>query len=385
MQNIITCKGGYMDKNYLGSDIKNLGFGLMRLPMKDDVIDIEQTKNMVDAFMAKGFNYFDTAYVYIGGTSEVAAREAIVKRYPRDSFYLATKLAMWEVKEPGDMEKQLETSLSRAGVDYFDFYLIHSLQTGINIENTDKFNAWDFVLNAKKEGKVKHVGFSFHDTPEMLDDLLTKHPEMEFVQLQINYADWDNEDVQSRKCYEVCMKHDKPVVIMEPVKGGSLAMMHPSIAKPMTDYAPDKSLASWAIRYAASLPGLITVLSGMSKEDQMQDNLTTMENFVPISDEEKEVIAKVVDGIRNTKSIPCTACKYCVDDCPMQINIPELFSIYNSYMVYNNMHAAKWAYNEATKERGKASECLHCGMCESHCPQHISIIENLEKIAELFE
>lgn len=374
-----------MDNNYLGSDIKKLGFGLMRLPMIGEEVDIEQTKKMVDKFMAKGFTYFDTAYVYIGGTSEVAARKAIVERYPRDSFQLATKLAMWAVNEPADMEKQLNTSLKRAGVDYFDFYLIHSLQRGTNIENTNKFNAWDFVLNAKKAGKAKHVGFSFHDTPEMLDELLTAHPEMEFVQLQINYADWENEDVQSRKCYEVCMKHNKPVIIMEPVKGGSLAMLGKEIAQPMLDYAPDKSIASWAVRFAASLPGLVTVLSGMSLEAQMDDNLNTMSNFVPLNDDERKVLDRVVCGIKNAQSIPCTGCKYCVEGCPMQINIPELFSIYNSYKAYNNMHAAKWSYNEATDGRGKASECLHCGTCEGHCPQHISIIENLEKIADVIE
>ena len=373
-----------MDKNYLGSNIPKLGFGLMRLPMNGEVVDLEQTKKMVDAFMAKGFTYFDTAYVYIGGTSEVMAKKAIVERYPRDSFQLATKLAMWEVKEEADMAKQLETSLTRAGVDYFDFYLIHSIQES-NIEAVNKFDAWSFVLKAKEEGKAKHVGFSFHDTPEKLDALLTAHPEMEFVQLQINYADWESEDVQSRACYEVCMKHGKPVIIMEPVKGGSLAMMHPSIAKPMTDYAPDKSIASWAIRYCASLPGLITVLSGMSNEEQMNDNLNTMADFKALTEEEYAILDKVVEGIKEAAAIPCTACKYCVEDCPMQINIPEIFAVYNQYTAYNNMHAAQFGYKGATEGRGKASQCLQCGACEGHCPQHINIIENLAKIASVLE
>lgn len=373
-----------MDKNYLGSDIKNLGFGLMRLPMLGGEVDIEQTKAMVDKFMANGCTYFDTAYVYIGGTSEVAARKAIVERYPRDSFQLATKLAMWEIKEEADMEKQLNTSLSRAGVDYFDFYLIHSIQSS-HIETINKFDAWSFVLKAKAEGKAKHVGFSFHDTPEMLDELLTAHPEMEFVQLQINYADWENEEIQSRACYEVCMKHNKPVIIMEPVKGGSLAMMNPAIAQPMKDYAPEASIASWAIRYCASLPGLVTVLSGMSTEEQMDDNLATMSDFKPMTEAEYAVLDKVVEGIKNAGTIPCTACKYCVEDCPMQINIPELFSIYNSFLAYNNKHAAGFAYRNATDGRGKASQCLQCGACEGHCPQHIEIIQKLTEVAEAIE
>ncbi len=373
-----------MAEKYLGESIKKLGFGLMRLPMKGGEIDMEQVKKMVDVFMAKGFTYFDTAYVYIQGKSEVALKEAVVDRYPRDSFQCATKLPVFDLKTPEDMERTLRESLDRAGLSYYDFYLMHAMGKS-NVEIADRLNAWDFMKKAKAEGKAKHIGFSFHDSPEVLEDILKNHPELEFVQLQINYADWDSESVQSRKCYEVARKYGKPVIIMEPVKGGSLATMTPEVQKLFKDAAPDMSIPSWAVRYAASLEGLVTVLSGMSNEEQLFDNVSYMENFKPLTDSERQVIAKAVDILKSIPTIPCTACKYCVDGCPQKINIPRIFSTMNNLNLYNNTEGAKGSYKQITKEGGKASDCIQCGNCEAHCPQHIEIIETLKQAAATLE
>ena len=371
--------------SYLGSEIKKLGFGLMRLPTIGEEIDIEQVKTMVDAYMAKGFTYFDTAYVYSGGKSEMAAKTALVDRYPRESFQLATKLPLWSVEDPAEMQKLFDTSMERTGAGYFDFSLLHSLSRTV-VDRLDKLGAWEFMGKLKAEGKVKHIGFSFHDTAEMLDELLTAHPEMEFVQLQINYADWESENVQSRKCYEVARKHNKPIIIMEPVKGGSLATMTPQVQKMFKDANPDASVASWAVRFAASHEGIITVLSGMSNTEQMNDNMSYMENFQPLTEAEMKVIDEVVEVLNNTPTIPCTECRYCVDGCPMKINIPKIFRDAMNYVsVYGNEQQGKGRYNRATKDGGKASECLHCGNCEMHCPQHIEIMNLLEKAAEMFE
>ena len=370
--------------SYLGENIKKLGFGLMRLPMIGDEIDMEQTKKMVDTFMSKGFTYFDTAYVYIGGKSEVALGEAVVKRYPRDSFVCASKLPLWDDVEKAKMEEILQTSLDRASLEYYDFYLLHGLGKD-SAKRAEDVGAWEFIQEKKAQGKVKHIGFSFHDSAEVLDDILTRHPEAEFVQLQINYADWENENVQSRKCYEVARKHNTPVIIMEPVKGGSLATMTPEVQELFKSANPELSVPSWAVRFAASLEGLVTVLSGMSTEEQLNDNVSYMENFQPLTDEERGVISKAVEIINNIPTIPCTGCKYCVDGCPQKINIPGLFSVMNNFTLYNNRAGAEGGYARSTKENGKASECLQCGSCEAHCPQHIEIIETLKKVAATFE
>lgn len=371
--------------DYLGKEIKKLGFGLMRLPMIGDEIDIEQTKAMVDEFMAKGFTYFDTAYVYgEDGASEKAAKSAVVDRYPRESFQLASKLPIWCCKTKVDMQKVFDTSLERTGAGYFDFYLQHSLSKD-KLQKLEDFGAWEFVADLKKKGLVKHMGFSFHDTADVLDEILTAHPEQEFVQLQINYNDWESESVQARKCYEVAMKHGKPVIIMEPVRGGSLAVLTPQIQELFKSVHPYKSIASWAIRFAASLDGVITVLSGMSDFDQMRDNLETTAEPVVLSEIEKDTIEKAAQMLRNTPTIPCTGCKYCVENCPSGINIPEIFKIHNQFSVYGNIDAAKNRYNDRTKESGKASDCVACGQCENVCPQHIGIIDLLKKVAEDFE
>ncbi len=373
-----------MAEKYLGENIKKLGFGLMRLPMKGEEIDIEQTKRMADTFMAKGFTYFDTAYVYIGGKSEVALKEAVVDRYPRESFQCATKLPLWDFKEPAEMEKVFEESLSRAGLTYYDFYLLHAMDHE-KVKKADALDAWGFMKRLKAEGRAKHIGFSFHDSADVLDEILAAHPEMEFVQLQINYADWEDENVQSRKCYEVARKHQKPVIIMEPVKGGSLATMPPQVQQVFQKANPNASVPSWAVRYAASLEGVITVLSGMSNEEQLNDNTSYMENFQPLSDQERGTVSQVVDILRTIPTIPCTKCKYCVDGCPQKINIPGIFAAMNTLTLYNNEAGAKRSYENSVKEGGKASDCIQCGSCEAHCPQHIEIIETLKKAAAALE
>lgn len=379
-----------MNTGYLGDTTPKLGFGLMRLPMNGEEIDMEQTIKMVDLFMSKGFTYFDTAYVYINGKSEVAAREAIVKRYPRDSFTLATKLPLWDnVETEEDMQKIFDTSMERAGVEYFDYYLLHAMDKA-KFEKADRIGAWDFLFKMKEQGKIKHVGFSFHDSADVLDEALTKHPEAEFVQLQINYIDWESDNVQSRKCHEVCLKHNKPVIVMEPIKGGSLASMAESAQHFLTDAKPDASVASWAVRYCAGLDNILTVLSGMSTMAQVEDNVSYMENFQPLSEEEQGTLNKAIDALNAIPTIPCTGCRYCVDDCPRHINIPEIFKAVNGYKQFGNAAGTDKPYNQGhydnvTKEGGKASECLQCGSCEAHCPQHISIIEELKNAAKIYE
>lgn len=374
-----------MSSNF--SDIKKLGFGFMRLPMIGDKIDIEQTKKMVDVYMSKGFTYFDSAYVYIGGTSEVALKEAIVDRYPRESFQLASKLPVWMCKTPEDARRIFEESCSRAGVDYFDFYLLHAMNQE-RFDHCEKLGIWDEMKKLKAEGRIKHLGFSFHDSVEVLEANLAKHcDDVEFVQLQINYIDWESDNVQSRKCYEVTQKYNKPVIIMEPVKGGSLVNLPDNVRDMFKSARPELSVPSWAIRYCASLDNILTVLSGMSNEEQLNDNVSYMENFEPLNDEEKAVIAKAVDEINKIPQIPCTGCKYCVDGCPMQIDIPSLFSVANDNKKFGN---DKVPYNKARylseiEGCGKASQCLHCGACEAQCPQHIHIIDELKTIADLYE
>ncbi len=370
--------------NKLVKDTIKLGFGLMRLPrLESGEINVEETKKMVDDFFAAGGRYFDTAFVY--GGSEEATRKALVERYPRDSYYLATKLnaSSFACKNEEEAKAELSISLERLGTDYIDFYLLHALDKN-NKSLYEKYGLWEYVKKLKEEGKIKHFGFSFHDQPEVLDEILTEHPEAEFVQLQINYADWDDSTVNSRRCYEVAEKHGKPVVVMEPVKGGTLADPPLVVKNILKQAAPEMSPASWAVRFAASLPGVMIVLSGMSNEAQMQDNLSYMKDFKAFSDNERMVVENAMAALKNIDSIPCTACHYCTPGCPMQIRIPEIFACMNRYKIYNELDKAR---NDYSWRPGgpRASECIKCGQCEGACPQHLKIMDLLEEVAATLE
>ena len=376
-----------MAERYFGENTPKLGFGLMRLPKEKDnptKIDIERTKEMVDMFMKAGLTYFDTAFVYDGGESEKAAKLALIDRYPRESYTLATKLASFAATDEASAKQELLTSLERTGAGYIDYYLLHALQDG-NYKKYDEWHLWDYVKEMKEKGLIKHWGFSFHSTPERLDEILTAHPDAEFVQLQINYADWNNPDVQSRACYEVARKHGKSIVVMEPIKGGTLANPPKAVRDLLTSARPDLSVASWAIRFVASLDGIITVLSGMSTEEQMADNLSYMADFKPLSEDEKKVIKQAQDILDGIDSIPCTSCHYCTDGCPMQIPIPEIFSARNKQLIWEQKEAGQADYDKVVSNKGMASACIQCGQCEGVCPQHIDIINRLQDCAAAFE
>ena len=369
--------------DYFERETSKLGFGLMRLKKKGLGTDIEQMKQMVDLFMEAGFTYFDTAYVYMG--SEAAAKKALVNRYPRDAYTLATKLNAF-IMAPTEKaaKKQFYTSLERTGAGYFDYYLLHALMDN-NYTKYEKFHLWDFVQEQKAKGLIKHLGFSFHAGPQLLDKLLTEHPEVDFVQLQLNYADWENPSVQSRANYEVARKHGKPIVVMEPVKGGNLADPPAEVKKLFMDYHSDMSCASWAIRFAASLEGVITVLSGMSNVEQMKDNLSYMKSFQPLNEEEQRIIQQAQRILGHSAAIPCTACHYCTEGCPKQIPIPEIFSAMNKKLANGQTLQAAEDYQKAIDGKGAASDCIRCRQCENACPQHLPIIRHLEQCRELLK
>lgn len=366
--------------DYFGKEVPKLGFGLMRLPKKGMHTNMEQVKHMVDLFMEAGFTYFDTAYVYLG--SEAAIKKALVDRYPRESFTLATKLnAMMMAPTEKAAKKQFYTSLERTGAGYFDYYLLHAMMEG-GYKKYDKFHLWDFVGEQKAKGLVKHMGFSFHAGPQLLDRLLKEHPEVDFVQLQINYADWENPSVTARANYEVARKHGKSIVVMEPVKGGNLANPPAAVKRLFDEYHPDMSYASWAIRFVASLDGIITVLSGMSNIQQMEDNLSYMKKFQPLNEAEQKIIQEAQRIFGNSSTIPCTACHYCTEGCPKKIPIPEIFSAMNKQLGNGQMAEAVSDYRKATSLAGKASECINCRQCERICPQHLGITGYLKQCAD---
>lgn len=360
--------------------MKKLGFGLMRLPQKDGQIDIEETKQMVDMFLEAGFTYFDTAWAYPG--SEDAIRQALVERYPRDRFTIATKNAAWiDCKTKEDAVSQFETSLRQTGAGYFDYYLLHNLEEG-RTKYFNDFDMWEWIQEKKREGLVKNAGFSFHSTPEELEELLTAHPEMDFVQLQINYADWENPAVQSRKCYEIARKYEKPIIVMEPVKGGMLATPPQSVVNILKEAEPGSSAASWGIRFAADKAGVITVLSGMSSIAQMRDNLSYMTDFTGLKEEQRRVIKNAQEELAKIPLIPCTTCNYCAKVCPMDIGISGSFTAMNYLTLYGDKDAALGQENWLVGKHGRkrADQCIKCGKCEEACPQHIKIRENLEEV-----
>lgn len=362
---------------------KNFGFGCMRLPMNGNEVDYAETSKMVDAFIANGFNYFDTAHGYIETKSEIAVRECLVKRYPRESFVLTDKLTNFYFKSESDVRPFFESQLNACGVDYFDFYLMHA-QNKENFAYFKQCHAYEQALQFKNEGKIKHFGISFHDRAEVLDEILTEYPQIEVVQIQLNYVDYDDPAVQSRKCLEVCNKHGKPVIVMEPVKGGSLARL-PDKAKQYFDNLNGGSYASYAIRFAASCKGVFMVLSGMSNNEQMLDNISFMKDFAPLSEKEFSAVKEACAAFKSMNMIPCTACRYCVDGCPKKISIPDLFACMNAKNIYHDWNA-NYYYNEVhTKSRGKASDCIKCGKCEKACPQHLPIRQLLTEVAKEFE
>ena len=368
--------------DWFGKEVFKLGFGLMRLPKRaDGSNDTEKVAEMVDRFIEAGGTYFDTAFVYDDGDSERVTKEALIDRHPRDSFTLCTKL---NAGIPGLTEQtakqQFYTSLERTGAGYFDYYLLHALSRN-NVRYYEDFGIWDFVKEQKAKGLIRYYGFSFHGDPQLLDELLTEHDDVDFIQLQINYADWDNPGVASKECYEIARRHSVSMTIMEPLKGGALADPNDNIKRLFKKAAPELSAASWGIRYAASLEGVIAVLSGMSNIEQMEDNLSYMRDFKPLSESEYKVIAAVQKELEKDNSIHCTACKYCVSGCPMDIAIPGIFAVKNKET--GNWDGGRGAYRIATEGRGKASDCIECGQCEDACPQHLPIISLLKDCANL--
>ncbi len=361
----------------------NLGFGNMRMPtLPDGSPDVDTVFQMVDMFMAHGYSYYDTAYIY--PHSEEILRRALVERYPRESYQITTKLFLVPCATQEDMRKQFDTSRERLGLEQIDMYFLHGLSNE-SVKKAEELKAYDFLRSLREEGLIKHYGFSFHGSPELLDRLLTEHPDMELVQLQLNYLDWESEKVQSRLCYETARRHGVPIAVMEPCKGGLLSGGDTPAMQMLQQAEPDVSVSSWAFRFIAGLEGIHVILSGMSNLAQVEDNVRTFENFRPLTEEERALILKAVEMINAIPGVPCTSCRYCSNDCPQKINISFFLNLYNSLLRFNNLEIAKHTYFMATRTNAKASECIGCGGCEERCPQHIEITRYLREVAERLE
>lgn len=372
--------------------MKKLAFGMMRLPLLDEnddsSVDFDQVNKMADLFLEKGFTFFDTAYPYHFGNCEVAFRKAVVERYPRDSYVIADKLPLFLITSEDQLEPIFSEQLERTGLDCFDYYLLHNV-SGFSEPGFLDVDSFAFANKKKEEGKIKHLGLSTHGNAEYLDNILTMYPEMEFVLLQINYLDWENDSIESKKCYEVACKHNKPVLVMEPLKGGFLADVPPEAEKLMKDYNPDASVVSWALRFVASLDNVCMILTGASSFEQLEQNIEDFENFTPLNDEEYEILEKVSDIINSNIAVDCTKCKYCLDACPESINIPKIFDLYNNEKI---LDPAPWtpvgnAYLNYSKLPGAgiASDCTECEMCVEECPQHIDIPKVMKDVVKTFE
>ncbi len=362
--------------------MNKLGFGFLRLPKKGNDFDWEKISEMVDAFLAGGGKYFDTAYTYLDGMSEEGLKRCLVSRHPRDSFQIADKLPGYLVKQEGDCRRFFDEQLRRCGVDFFDVYMLHWLNRK-NYAIAESFQEFAFLEELKRAGEAKKTGFSYHGDAQLLEGILTAHPEIDIVQLQINYLDWDDPGIESGKCYEVACRHGKEVVVMEPVKGGTLADLPEEAEKRLKSHAPEESIASWAIRFAQDLENVSVVLSGMNSMEQLADNLRDKD---PLTDTEREILKEAAKILNRSIAVPCTGCRYCVSHCPKGIAIPDYFAIYNSYCRYPG---EDWkmqpVYEKLTLTHGKASACIGCGMCESHCPQNIPIHTFMPKVAEAME
>lgn len=371
-------------------DKKKLGFGFMRLPLLDSEdpksVDLEQVCRMVDLFLDKGFSYFDTAYMYHLNQSEIVLREALVKRHDRNRFTVADKLPLSFLKTPEDVERIFAEQLEKCGVEWFDYYLLHNVNGG-NLKLAEEFGCFSFLSRLKAEGKAKKIGFSYHDNAELLDQILTAHPEVEFVQLQLNYLDWEDDGIQSRRCYETAVRHGKAVVVMEPVKGGRLANVPEKVSQLFEKTDPHRSAASWAIRFAASLEHVKIVLSGMSNLEQLADNMSYMEKLEPLTDAEQKMIEQAAAMIREGAEIACTSCRYCVEGCPRKIAIPEYFALLNAdnLEINRGSNTQKIYYDHFALAHGKASDCIECKKCEKSCPQHLPITQYLKQVAKRFE
>lgn len=370
-------------KTYFENIKKNFGFGCMRLPMIDGEVDYVETKKMVDTFLDAGFNYFDTAHGYLDGKSEITLKECLTSRYPRDAYILTNKLSTHHFNNTEEIRPLFENQLKICGVEYFDFYLMHAQDKSIYTKYKE-CRAYETALEFLKEGKIKHLGISFHDKADVLNQILSEYPQVEVVQIQLNYVDFDDPSVEGRKCLEICRKHGKPAIIMEPVKGGSLVNL-PEEAQKVFDELNGGSNASYAIRFAASQEGVMMVLSGMGSMEMMNDNISYMKDFQPLTEKETIAVDKVCKIFRDLGTIPCTACRYCTEVCPKGIAIPDLFACLNAQKIFNNWNTGYYYNNIHTKNGGKASDCIKCGKCEAICPQHLNIRNLLEEVAKEFE